>query len=216
MNYEGHSEDKAKIISSLGGARGMIDSGVPSIAFLIYYDITKHVSQAAVVAIALSLALTVIRLIRRETLQHALSGVFIVLVCVFISHRTGKAKDFYLPGLIINTAYACAYAITNIAGWPILGVLLGPILGENLAWRKVPARKAAYIRAGWLWVGLFISRLLIQYPLYRANQLNLLGTALVVLGYPLFFLTAWGTWRILAKVPSVKLDETEIDEIEKD
>jgi len=83
----------------------MIDSGVPSIAFLIYYDITKHVSQAAVVAIALSLALTVIRLIRRETLQHALSGVFIVLVCAFISHRTGKAKDFYLPGLIINTAY---------------------------------------------------------------------------------------------------------------
>jgi len=80
----------------------------------------------------------------------------------------------------------------------------------------VPARKAAYIRAGWLWVGLFISRLLIQYPLYRANQLNLLGTALVVMGYPLFFLTAWGTWRILAKVPSVKLDETEVDEIEKD
>ena len=31
--------------------------------------------------------------------------------------------------------------------------MLGPILGENLMWRKDPARLKAYINAGWLYVG---------------------------------------------------------------
>ena len=159
-----------------------------------------------IAALAISFVLTVIRLARRETLQHALSGIFIIAICALIAHHTGKAKDFYLPGLIINAAYAAFYLITNLVGFPVLGLILGPILGENLAWRGVKERKSAYTRAGWIWFGLFISRLLVQYPLYKANQLNWLGTALVVMGYPLFFLTGWFTWLILRKVPTVKIE----------
>ena len=208
MSYDGHAKDKAKILNTLGGARGIIDSGVPSIAFLISYDISKNLNHSAIIALSLSVIFTIIRLFRRETLQHALSGIFIVAVSALIAHHTGKAKDFYLPGLIINALYACLYLITNLTGWPLLGLLLGPILGENVAWRKNPARKAAYTRAGWVWFGLFTSRLLVQYPLYKANELNWLGTALVVMGYPLFFATGWLTWLILRKVPTVKVEES--------
>lgn len=203
-HYEGHAEDKAKILGTLGGTRGLIDSGVPSIAFLISFDLTKHLNTSVGVALGLSLLFAVIRLARRETVQHALSGIFVVAICALIAHHTGKAKDFYLAPLFINAGYAVAYVIANISGWPILGLLLGPILGENLAWRKDARRKAAYKRAGWIWVGLFISRLLIQYPLYKLNQLNALGTAQLLLGYPLFFVAAWFTWVILRKVPTVK------------
>ena len=206
MSYEGHAEDKAKILSSLGGTRGIIDSGLPSITFLIVHDITKNLNHSVIAALAISLILTVVRLARRETLQHALSGIFIIAICALIAHHTGKAKDFYLPGLIINAAYATFYLITNLVGYPVLGLILGPILGENLAWRAVKERKGAYTRAGWIWFGLFISRLLVQYPLYKANELNWLGTALVVMGYPLFFLAGWFTWLILRKVPTVKIE----------
>ena len=44
--------------------------------------------------------------------------------------------------------------------------------------------------------------------LYKANKLNWLGTALVVMGYPLFFATGWITWLILRKVPTVKAPES--------
>ena len=100
--------------------------------------------------------------------------------------------------------YAFLYTITNLVGWPLLGIMLGPILGEDFQWRLDPKRKAAYTRAGWLWVGMFVARLLVQYPLYRANQINWLGTARLAMGYPLFIATAWASWLILRKVPSTK------------
>ena len=88
--------------------------------------------------------------------------------------------------------------------YPILGLIIGPILGENLEWRKVEARKKVYTQAGWLWAGMFALRIAIQYPLYKANKLNALGIANFFLGYPLYLIVLWGTWQIIRKVPAVK------------
>jgi hypothetical protein len=203
MSYEGHSQDKDKIMSALGGKRGLIDSGLPAIIFLIVFNLSgKEINVAIWSALTLSICLTIYRLIKRQTLQHAFSGLIGVAICALISRRSGNAADFYLPGLWINAGYGSLYALTNLIKWPILGVLLGPILGENLLWRKDPKRLRAYINAGWLWVALFVSRLVVQYPLYESGNINALGTARLLMGYPLFILTAWGTWLILKKVPT--------------
>ena len=206
MSYEGHEEDRAKVLGALGGTRGLLDSGLPAIVFLIAFNITHNLNKSTIVAIALSVIFAIARLVKRETLQHAISGVIGVAFCALLARHTGKAADFYLPGLIINVIYGIVYTIANLVGWPVLGVLLGPVLGENLAWRKVSARKKAYSRAGWLWVTLFVSRLLVQYPLYKTNHINWLGTARLVMGTPLFRLVCWGTWLILRKVPTVKVE----------
>jgi intracellular septation protein A len=208
MSYEGHQEDRDKVLGALGGTRGLLDSGLPSILFLVAFNVTHNLNKSALVAIALSVILAVLRLVKRETLQHAVSGVIGVAFCALLARHTGKAADFYLPGLIINVVYGLIYTVTNVVGWPLLGVLLGPILGENFAWRSVATRKSAYVRAGWLWVALFGSRLLVQYPLYKTNHLNWLGTARLAMGYPLFVLVGWGTWLILRKVPTVKPELT--------
>ena len=202
--YDGHEDDQKKVVSALGGKKGLIDSGLPTLVFLIAFNFSHSLNKSTTYALILSGLLTVLRLVRRETLQHALSGIIGVAVCAWFSRSTGHARDFYLPGLITNFAYGIAYAVANIAGWPLLGVMLGPILGENFAWRHVAERKGVYLKASWLWVGLFVSRLLIQYPLYRANQLNWLGTARLAMGYPLFFLVGWWSWLIIRKVPTVK------------
>jgi len=206
MSYEGHEEDRAKVLGALGGTRGLLDSGLPAIVFLIAFNITHNLNKSTIVAIALSVIFAIARLVKRETLQHAISGVIGVAFCALLARHTGNAADFYLPGLIINVIYGIVYTIANLVGWPVLGVLLGPVLGENLAWRKVSARKKAYSRAGWLWVALFVSRLLVQYPLYKTNHINWLGTARLVMGTPLFLLVCWGTWLILRKVPTVKVE----------
>ena len=161
MSYEGHAEDKDKILNALGGKRGLIDSGLPSLIFLIVFNLADHqINPAIYSALTLSAILTLFRLIKRETLQHAFSGLIGVAICAFISRKSGNAADFYLPGLWINIGYGALYAFTNLIKWPILGVMLGPILGENLLWRKDPKRLKAYITAGWIWVALFASRLL--------------------------------------------------------
>ncbi len=204
-SYEGHEEDRAKIVTALGGKRGLIDSSLPSLLFLIAFNVSHKLNFSIVAALILSALLTVMRLVKRETLQHAISGLVGIAICALLARHSGKAKDFYLPGLITNVGYGILYSFLNLIGWPIMGLILGPLLGENLLWRKDPARRAAYIRAGWLWVALFIARLAVQYPLYRSNQINALGTARLIMGYPLFIAAGWGTWQILRKVPTTKI-----------
>lgn len=196
--------DKHKVINALGGKRGLLDSGLPSLVFLIAYNVNHDLRTALYAAVITSAVLTLIRLIRRDTLQHVLSGFVGVAFCALLARKTGHAVDFYLPGLIINLVYGSVYAVLNLVGLPLIGLLLGPILGENLAWRKVPERKRAYIRASWLWVAMFVSRLIVQYPLYKSGNINALGTARLVMGYPLFLLAAWGSWLFIRAVPSVK------------
>jgi hypothetical protein len=200
----GGASDQEKVIAALGGKKGLIDVGIPSIVFLVVFNIEKDLSQALIASILLSLILAIIRLAKRDTLQHALSGVFGTLICAWFANRTGNPSDVFLPKLLINLGYGTVYLLANLAGWPILGLVLGPILGENLAWRRDPARKKAYLQASWLWVGLFISRLVIQYPIYKSGNVNLLGTVNLAMGYPLFAATAYGSWLILRRVPATK------------
>lgn len=205
MNHD----DRDRIVAALGGKKGLFDSGIPALLFLIVFNISDEVRDAALVALALSAVIAVIRLIKREKLQHAISGILGVLICYLLVRSTGKAEDFYLPGLFINAGYGALYLLTNLAGWPLIGVVLGPLLGEDFHWRKVPERKKVYILAGWLWVGLFLSRLAIQLPLYLVGNVNALGIARLVMGYPLFIACAWGTWLIIKRVPVAKKSAVE-------
>ena len=115
MSYDGHNEDKDKVISALGGKRGLIDSGLPALIFLIVFNVSgKDINAAIYAAVALSIMLTGIRIARKETLQHAFSGLIGVGICALFSKRSGEAADFYLPGLYINVAYGLFYLVTNL------------------------------------------------------------------------------------------------------
>jgi len=196
-------DDREKVLSAFGGAKGLIDSGIPSIIFLVAFNLTHHLHAALFASIATSALLTLIRLIKRDTLQHALSGLVGVLICAWFANRTGNPSDIYIPKLLTNLGYGSVYLIANLVGWPILGLMLGPILGENLTWHKHPERKRAYLRASWLWVVMFFTRIAVQYPIYRSGNLNLLGTVNLAMGYPLFIATAYGSWLVLKNAPKI-------------
>jgi hypothetical protein len=202
--YEGHQADRKKVFDALGGTQGLIDSGIPSIVFLIAFNINHNVNKSIVYSLIPSIAFLLWRLIKRETLQFAISGVFGVAICALFAHFSHKATAYYLPGIIKNGIFAALYILTNLAGWPLIGVIIGPLVGENMNWRKNTARKKAYLNVGWLWAGMFAVRLVVMYPLYKANKLNLLGTASIILSYPLYFLVLWLSWLILRQVPPVK------------
>ena len=201
-----HEEDKAKIVNAMGGKKGLIDSGLPALVFLLVFNFTKDVQRSSYAALALSLILTVLRSARRETIQHAISGVIGVAICAWLSNRSGKAEDFYLPGLWTNAIYGTVYLISIVARWPIIGVIIGPLLEENFRWRKDPERTKVYIKATWLWVAMFVIRLIVQYPLYLAGNVNALGTARLIMGYPLFIATAWATWIVIKNGPKLRED----------
>ena len=201
-----HNQDKETVINALGGKKGLIDSGLPSVIFLVIFNIKHDLQLAIWAAILVSLVLTILRLAKKDTIQHSISGIVGVLTCAYFANRSGQATDFYIPKLLTNLGYGSAYLIGNILGWPILGLVLGPLLGENFEWRNNPVRKKMYIRASWIWVGMFFSRIAIQYPIYRSGNVTLLGSVNLAMGYPLFFAAAYGSWRIIKSVPPVKKD----------
>jgi hypothetical protein len=200
-------EDRDKVLAAFGGKKGLIDSGIPSVIFLVVFNVTDRLNSALFASIVISAILTIIRLIRRDTVQHALSGFIGVLICAWFANRTGNASDVYIPKLLTNLGYGTVYLIANLAGWPVLGLMLGPILGENLKWRNHPERKRAYTMASWLWVAMFFTRIAVQYPIYRSGNVNLLGTVNLAMGYPLFIATAYGSWLILKSAPKLPTEQ---------
>jgi hypothetical protein len=200
-------EDRDKVLAAFGGKKGLIDSGIPAVIFLVVFNVTDLLNSALVAAVAFSAIITIIRLARRDTIQHALSGLIGVLICAWFANRTGNASDLYIPKLLTNLGYGTLYLVGNLAGWPILGLMLGPILGENLKWRNYPERKRAYTLASWLWVAMFFTRIAVQYPIYRSGNVNLLGTVNLAMGYPLFIATAYGSWMVLKNAPKLPTEQ---------
>ncbi|MFJ2578912.1 DUF3159 domain-containing protein [Kitasatospora aureofaciens] len=190
------------VLQAFGGVRGMIDMTLPGLVFIVTYNITHQVSAAGWAALALCAVFVVVRLARRETVQHAFSGVFGVGLGVWISMKSGRAEDFYLPGLLWNVGYCVAMAISALVRWPLIGLMLGPITGEMFTWRKEnPGRLAAYTRATWAWAVIMGIKPVILFPLYFTHNVNLLGWLKVALGIPPLLLAMYVTWQILLKAP---------------
>jgi hypothetical protein len=187
------------LVQALGGSRGLLDSGLPALVFVLTNTITRDLMLSGVAAVSLAGVLAVIRIVKRDTLQHAFTGFFGVAICVFLARQTGEARDFYLPGLFINFVYALAYIAGNLLRWPIFGLLIGSILGEGTTWRNNPDKLRLYQRIGWIWAGMFVVRFAVQAPLYLANEETWLGIARVAMGWPLFLLTGAASWRLLRR-----------------
>ncbi|MEV6212736.1 DUF3159 domain-containing protein [Kitasatospora sp. NPDC051914] len=200
---EAASKEAAEtVIKAFGGIRGMIDMTLPGLVFIVAFNLTHHVATAAWSALGLSALFVVVRLAKRETIQHAFSGVFGVAIGAWISMKTGKAENFYLPGLLYNVGYCVALAVSALVRWPLIGVMLGPITGEMFTWRtQNPGRLAAYTKATWAWVLIMGIKPLILFPLYFTGNVNLLGWLKVALGIPPMLLAMYVTWQILLKAP---------------
>lgn len=188
----------ATLSDALGGPLGVLESTLPSAAYVAAYTISgQDTTVSLVAALVLGGVLAVVRLARGQTLRFALSGLVGVALAAFVVARTGRAEDFFLPGLLLNAAYAAGYAISILVRRPLIGVLVGALTGEGMAWRQDPDRLRAYSRATWVWVGLFVTRLAVQLPLYLAGAVVVLGAAKVAMGLPLFALGIWLSWLVL-------------------
>ena len=191
-------QQHADLLTSLGGVQGIADSSLPALAFVITYTVGgNEIGLAAWVAIGVGALIAAVRLLRREPLQFVLAGFVGVALAAFIADRTGRAEDFFLPGLLLNAAYAAAYLVSIAIRWPLLGVILGPITGEGMSWRSDPERVRLYTRASWIWVGVFALRLAVQLPLYLAGAVLALGIAKTAMGLPIFLVAIWLSYLVL-------------------
>ena len=177
--------DRPDLLAATGGPLGIAETVLPGVAFVVAYTISGSDTRAsAIVAVAVALVLTLARLARRETPRHALSGLAGVILAAFVATRSGKAENFFLPGLLLNAAYAAAFLISIVVRRPLVAFV-------------VPgAPRRAALQATWGWVGFFALRLAVQLPLYLAGAVVALGVARTAMGVPLFAVGVWLTWLL--------------------
>lgn len=194
------SDEPPNFAELVGGPWGMAESALPAVAYVVAYTVTgQETETAAIVAVALALVLTLVRLARRETPRNALSGLIGVAFAAFIASRSGKAEDFFLPGLLMNAGYAAAFLISLAVRWPLVGVVVSQIDTDHKGWREDARKYRVFARASWLWAGLFGLRLAVQLPLYLASAVVALGIARTAMGLPLFALGVWLTWLLVRR-----------------
>lgn len=186
----------ASLLEQMGGVRGLVYSSIPILAFVpvnAFWGLTVAIWAALGVAVAMlgwSLA-------RRENPQPAISGFIGVAICVFIAWRTGSAKGYFLYGIITQAVYGGAFALSALARWPLVGVIWGFLDGKGMAWRRIPAARRWYATATWIWAALFAIRAVLQFALYRNDEVNWLGAARIGMGWPLALVAFAGTiWAV--------------------
>ncbi|MCF6522798.1 DUF3159 domain-containing protein [Streptomyces sp. JJ36] len=193
---------EAALFEAFGGLRGLAETTLPGLVFILIYTINKDIHAAALAALVPAGLMALARLVRRDTVKHAFSGVFGVVVGVVFAMVTGNAKDFYLPGMLYGLGLSLAYLISAAAGFPLLGLILGPVFKENLSWRtRNPGRKRAYVKASYAWGFIFLGKAAILFPLYWWADPTKFGWVTVALKIPPLLLAVYLTWIFLAKAP---------------
>lgn len=196
--------DRRAIISQIGGVRGLIDSGLPIVVFITVNAFTS-LQVAVWSALGAGGVLFVLRLARRENVQQAISGFLGVAIAAFIAGQTGEARDFFLPSLWSTGAFGLAFLVSVMIRWPLVGVIaefMWPTaaLGDSGGWRSHRRLMRTYTWLTLLWAAVYGLRIAVQGSLYLANEVTLLGTTRLVMGWPLTALEALVTVYLIRRV----------------
>jgi hypothetical protein len=194
-------EERVLLDRALGGWRGIIDSGTPTVVFVIAYLVTgSDLGVSVWCALGAGAAIAIWRLVRRESLQQIAAGLIGVGISAFVASRTQTGEGYFIPGLLQNIGYGVAFLISILIGWPLIGVIVGFLTGQGVRWRADPELRRVYSAASWIWVGLFGLRIAVQGPMYLAGWVGPLGFAKVIMGVPLFIAAGYFTYLVLRPV----------------
>ncbi|MEP6695610.1 MAG: DUF3159 domain-containing protein [Pseudonocardiales bacterium] len=183
-----------RFVAQLGGVKGLIDSGLPVVVFVVVNALSQ-LKAAILAALVAGVAVFLLRLIRRESPQFAVSGLLGVAVAAFFAHRLGRAEGFFIPGIVLNAAYFLIFAGSLVLRRPLIG-LLWTYLGEgDKSWRQQAGLRRAYWQATLWWALMYAAKTALQGLLYLHHQPGWLAVAKLSMGYPLFAanvaLTVW-------------------------
>ena len=197
MSNRENMGEKELLNKAIGGWRGLIDSALPSMLFIVIFVFQKNLNNALIASLALGGVLLVIRLIERKSLTQVFSGFLGLSISVFLTWRTKDASNFFLTGIVTNGIYGFFLLISVLIRKPLIGYLVGSLVGDTTGWLKHPLLVRAYTTVTWLWVAVFGLRLLVQIPLYLNDRIALLGSVKIFMGWPLYLFAAWLTYQIV-------------------
>ncbi|MFG3343025.1 DUF3159 domain-containing protein [Glycomyces sp. NPDC048151] len=196
------------LVSLLGGKRGAFDATAPVVVFILTWMLTGNsIAWAAGASLFSAGVIAVVRLRQRTKPRAVVLGLLSVAVACLIVLYTGRAQDILLPRIVSNAASALVWAGFIVFRRPLLGLIVGGLLGQKTRWRRDPDLLRAYSAASWVWVAMYSLRVAILTPFWNSDEERLAvvagGIAQVALSWPLLVLclivSGWVIRAILPK-----------------
>lgn len=192
--------DRDSLMHVLGGRASALDASVPPVVFgLVWMLSGESIAVGGVAAVAAGAVIGAGRLYKGARPLAVLVSLLGVMLGAVIALRTGDAVDFYLIRLVSNAASGLVWMTSIAVRWPLLGVVVGTLLGQRTRWRRDPALRSAYARASWVWVGQYVTRLVVFIPLWAVNAVVALSVAQVLLTWPLVAVCVAASWWVLRR-----------------
>ncbi len=200
-----------QISEQLGGVRGLIESSIPVFAFVILNVVLGEnvvglekrtaLTWAIAGAVGAALFIGVYRLIRKEPVRHAVNGLFGIAIGAFLAWRTGEAKDFYLPGILLTLAQSAILVISVTVRKPIIGYVWGVLANKGKHdWFDNPRLFRTFQWLTLVWAGSLFIRAGVQGWLYLADQATAIGIVRILVSWPIyaatFAFTVWAVRRV--------------------
>ncbi|MES2866436.1 MULTISPECIES: DUF3159 domain-containing protein [Actinomycetes] len=184
--------------SAIGGWRGVLESVLPSLAFVVLFTLRPEPLILALgVSVGLAAVFTIVRLVQKSPPSAALGGLIAAGAAAALALWTGRGADNFVPGLITNAVYGTVLLVSALIGWSLIGIAAGFLMGEATAWRADKRKRRAFRWLGIAWAALFFARLAVQLPLYLTDQVTALGTLKLIMGLPLFAPLIAVTWLVV-------------------
>jgi hypothetical protein len=184
--------------SAIGGVRGILESVLPSLAFVIIFTIRPEPLLLSLgVSVGLAAVFTIVRLLQKSPPSAAIGGLVAAVAAAALALWTGRGADNFVPGLITNAVYGSVILVSALIGWSLIGLAVGFLMGEGTTWRHDRRKRRAYFWLGIAWAALFFARLAVQLPLYLAGDVTALGTLKLIMGLPLFTPLIAVTWLVV-------------------
>lgn len=204
------------MLEQMGGIAGMVYSAVPIIVFVVANSLA-NLTVGIWSALGSAVVITIVRLVRKETLQPAISGFFGVAIATFIAYRTGEARGFFLWGIWLSLVYGGVFVGSVLVRWPLVGVAWNLLNGAGSAWRKDKPSVRYYDIATLACSVVFLARFVVQRWLYAENLTGWLAFTKIAMGLPLFGLAmlvvVWAVRRSDKRLKALvaEQEETEAD-----
>ncbi|MXS73387.1 hypothetical protein CSIV_10920 [Microbacterium sp. CSI-V] len=196
-----HSSTGAAVWAAMGGWRGILESVLPSLAFVVLFTVTidpetrqGNLPLSLGVSVGLALVFTIARLLAKSPPSAAIGGLVATAAAALLTLFTGRGQDNFVFGFFTNGAYGAAFLVSVLVGWPLIGLIAGYLLGEGTSWRADKRRRRVFTWLSLGWAALFFARLAVQLPLYFAGDVTALGTLKIIMGLPLFAPMVAVTW----------------------
>lgn len=193
----GETPTGSALLGAMGGIRGLVESILPGLGFLVVYTVTGNLLWSVLAPLAVAVLFIVIRIAMKQPWTSAIGGLVFLGLSAGLALLTGQAKDNFIFGFVINGVFLTVLLISLAVRWPLIGVIASLITGEGPDWRDDKAKVKVAVIATILWCGLFALRLGVELPLYFADNTQALAALKLVLGVPLYALMLWVTWLLV-------------------